>query len=221
MLQYNLFTRRQFIDQVYQNMSFASIDELQRALATHQYVADRPLATAIFLALKLQKPLLLEGEAGVGKTEVAKTLAQMLGRRLIRLQCYEGWTSTRRSTSGTTLARCSRSGCSKAAARRKQRWTKFSGPSSDQAPAVPGDRGQRRWATDPAARRDREGAPGRLQHPASDPRGREAHRRPGADGGLPQLDRDHDLEHRREGHRPQHLVRVRRPRTSRAPPTRR
>jgi MoxR-like ATPase len=53
-------------------------------------VADRPLATAIFLALKLQKPLLLEGEAGVGKTEVAKTLAQMLDRRLIRLQCYEG-----------------------------------------------------------------------------------------------------------------------------------
>jgi MoxR-like ATPase len=71
-------------------MSFATIDELQQSLATHQYVADRPLATAIFLALKLQKPLLLEGEAGVGKTEVAKTLAQMLGRHLIRLQCYEG-----------------------------------------------------------------------------------------------------------------------------------
>jgi MoxR-like ATPase len=71
-------------------MSFATIDDLQRALATHDYVADRPLATAIFLALKLQKPLLLEGEAGVGKTEVAKTLARMLDRRLIRLQCYEG-----------------------------------------------------------------------------------------------------------------------------------
>src|SRR5215212_3091364 len=71
-------------------MSFATIDDLQRALATHEYVADRPLATAIFLALKLQKPLLLEGEAGVGKTEVAKTLATMLGRHLIRLQCYEG-----------------------------------------------------------------------------------------------------------------------------------
>ena len=52
-------------------MSFATIDDLQRALAAHDYVADRPLATAIFLALKLQKPLLLEGEAGVGKTEVA------------------------------------------------------------------------------------------------------------------------------------------------------
>ena len=71
-------------------MSFASIDDLQRALGERDYVADRPLATAIFLALKLQKPLLLEGEAGVGKTEVAKTLAAMLGRHLIRLQCYEG-----------------------------------------------------------------------------------------------------------------------------------
>ncbi|HNP72556.1 MAG TPA: MoxR family ATPase [Kouleothrix sp.] len=71
-------------------MNFATIDELQQALADNQYVADRPLATAIFLALKLQKPLLLEGEAGVGKTEVAKTLAALTGRRLIRLQCYEG-----------------------------------------------------------------------------------------------------------------------------------
>jgi MoxR-like ATPase len=71
-------------------MSFASIDDLQQALAAHSYVADRPLVTAIYLALKLQKPLLLEGEAGVGKTEVAKTLAALLGRRLIRLQCYEG-----------------------------------------------------------------------------------------------------------------------------------
>jgi MoxR-like ATPase len=71
-------------------MSFATIDDLQRALAANDYVADRPLATAIFLALKLQKPLLLEGEAGVGKTEVAKTLARMLDRHLIRLQCYEG-----------------------------------------------------------------------------------------------------------------------------------
>ena len=71
-------------------MSFATIDDLQRALATNDYVADRPLATAIFLALKLRKPLLLEGEAGVGKTEVAKTLARMLDRHLIRLQCYEG-----------------------------------------------------------------------------------------------------------------------------------
>ncbi|KPV52565.1 ATPase [Kouleothrix aurantiaca] len=71
-------------------MNIASIEALQEALASHRYVADRPLATALFLALKLQKPLLLEGEAGVGKTEIAKTLAAMTGRRLIRLQCYEG-----------------------------------------------------------------------------------------------------------------------------------
>lgn len=70
--------------------SFASIDGLQAALAEHAYIADRALTTAIFLALKLNKPLLLEGEAGVGKTEIAKTLARMQGRELIRLQCYEG-----------------------------------------------------------------------------------------------------------------------------------
>lgn len=69
---------------------FASIDELQAALAAQAYVADRPLATALFLALKLGKPLLLEGEAGVGKTEIAKVLARLLDTRLIRLQCYEG-----------------------------------------------------------------------------------------------------------------------------------
>src|SRR6266508_1150000 len=71
-------------------MSIATIDDLQQALAANDYMANRPLATAIFLALKLQKPLLLEGEAGVGKTEVAKTLSRMLGCHLIRLQCYEG-----------------------------------------------------------------------------------------------------------------------------------
>jgi MoxR-like ATPase len=69
---------------------FVSIDVLQSTLAEQSYVADRSLATSIFLALKLSKPLLLEGEAGVGKTEVAKTLARVLGARLIRLQCYEG-----------------------------------------------------------------------------------------------------------------------------------
>ena len=68
----------------------SSIDELQSLLEQHQYIADRGLATSIFLALKLQRPLLLEGEAGVGKTEVAKVLASALGTELIRLQCYEG-----------------------------------------------------------------------------------------------------------------------------------
>lgn len=69
---------------------FESIDALQDALAAQQYVAERGLATVIYLALRLQKPLFLEGEAGVGKTEVAKTLASLLGTPLIRLQCYEG-----------------------------------------------------------------------------------------------------------------------------------
>src|SRR6185295_11362067 len=70
--------------------AFASVDDLQEALGRHAYLADRGLATAIYLALHLDKPLLLEGEAGVGKTEVAKTLATLLDRELIRLQCYEG-----------------------------------------------------------------------------------------------------------------------------------
>ena len=67
-----------------------SIEELQQLLAEQLYVADGGLATSIYLALKLQRPLLLEGEAGVGKTEVAKVLAGGLGADLIRLQCYEG-----------------------------------------------------------------------------------------------------------------------------------
>jgi MoxR-like ATPase len=69
---------------------FSSIDTLQAAFAAHGYVADRELATAVFLSLKLERPLLLEGEAGVGKTEVARTLSTLLGADLIRLQCYEG-----------------------------------------------------------------------------------------------------------------------------------
>jgi MoxR-like ATPase len=69
---------------------FRSVDDLTGALAEHRYLADRGLATAIYLAVSLDRPLLLEGEAGVGKTEVAKVLAELLGRDLIRLQCYEG-----------------------------------------------------------------------------------------------------------------------------------
>jgi MoxR-like ATPase len=68
----------------------ASVEELQALLGEQAYLADRSLATAIYLALSLDKPLLLEGEAGVGKTEAAKALAAGLGRTLIRLQCYEG-----------------------------------------------------------------------------------------------------------------------------------
>jgi MoxR-like ATPase len=67
-----------------------SVDQLQRALAGQLYVAERPLVLSIYLALKLRRPLFLEGEAGVGKTEVAKALAAALGTELIRLQCYEG-----------------------------------------------------------------------------------------------------------------------------------
>lgn len=67
-----------------------SVEAVQKALATQRYVCEESLATAIFLALRLPKPLLLEGEAGVGKTEVAKALAAILDTDLIRLQCYEG-----------------------------------------------------------------------------------------------------------------------------------
>ena len=68
----------------------ASIDATAELLASQGYVAGRDLATVLFLALKLGRPLFLEGEAGVGKTEIAKVLAAALGRKLIRLQCYEG-----------------------------------------------------------------------------------------------------------------------------------
>jgi MoxR-like ATPase len=71
-------------------LPFGSVEELEQALRRHSYLPDRGLATAIYLALSLDKPLLLEGEAGVGKTEVAKVLSELLGRELIRLQCYEG-----------------------------------------------------------------------------------------------------------------------------------
>ena len=67
-----------------------SIDETQALLASGEYVADRSLATSLFLALAMKRPLFLEGEAGVGKTEIGKVVAQALGRELIRLQCYEG-----------------------------------------------------------------------------------------------------------------------------------
>ena len=69
---------------------FKTIEDVQRAMFAQQYIADRSLATVVFLALKRRKPLLLEGEPGVGKTEIAKVLAAMLDTRLIRLQCYEG-----------------------------------------------------------------------------------------------------------------------------------
>src|ERR1700737_3476665 len=68
----------------------ASIEDVERRLRERRYIGDRGLATSIFLALKLNKPLFIEGEAGLGKTEAAKVMADVLGARLIRLQCYEG-----------------------------------------------------------------------------------------------------------------------------------
>jgi len=71
-------------------LNFPSIDSLQSALREQNYIAERGLATSLFLAIKLNRPLFLEGEAGVGKTEVAKVIASILDTDLIRLQCYEG-----------------------------------------------------------------------------------------------------------------------------------
>ena len=68
----------------------ADIDQMAALLAAGDYIADRSLATTLFLSLSMGRPIFLEGEAGVGKTEIAKVLAQTLGRRLVRLQCYEG-----------------------------------------------------------------------------------------------------------------------------------
>src|SRR5215831_4781060 len=68
----------------------ASVDAVASLLEQNDYFADRRLATSVFLALKMRRPLFLEGEAGVGKTEIAKVLARGLGRELVRLQCYEG-----------------------------------------------------------------------------------------------------------------------------------
>ena len=73
-----------------EGLPLSTIDDVERALKQHHYVADRSLATTVFLSLTLDKPLLLEGEAGVGKTEVGKVLSEILDTRLIRLQCYEG-----------------------------------------------------------------------------------------------------------------------------------
>src|SRR6059058_1649373 len=68
----------------------STVDAALELLERQDYIADRRLATAVFLALKMNRPLFLEGEAGVGKTEIAKVLASGLGRPLVRLQCYEG-----------------------------------------------------------------------------------------------------------------------------------
>lgn len=78
------------MEQEQQVSNFDTIEDVQRAMFAQSYIADRSLATTVFLALKRRKPLLLEGEPGVGKTEIAKVLAAALDTKLIRLQCYEG-----------------------------------------------------------------------------------------------------------------------------------
>jgi len=78
------------LEQKEQLTPLAAIEDVQRAMYAQRYIADRSLATTVYLALKQRKPLLLEGEPGVGKTEVAKVLAAILDTNLIRLQCYEG-----------------------------------------------------------------------------------------------------------------------------------
>lgn len=71
-----------------------SVDEIKKALKKENYICDDPLAFTLYLSMQMEKPLLLEGEPGVGKTEIAKVLAMVLGRKLIRLQCYEGLDAT-------------------------------------------------------------------------------------------------------------------------------
>jgi len=73
---------------------FSSIDEIKKALMKQRYICDDPLAFTLYLSMHMEKPLLLEGEPGVGKTEIAKVLAEVLCRKLIRLQCYEGLDAT-------------------------------------------------------------------------------------------------------------------------------
>ena len=74
---------------------FESVDDVRERFAGEGYIADEPLATTVFLQTRLDKPLLIEGPAGVGKTELAKVLAAATGRRLLRLQCYEGQDETK------------------------------------------------------------------------------------------------------------------------------
>ena len=72
------------------NVNMNTVDDVQKRLNQQNYIANRSLATSIFLSLKMEKPIFLEGEPGVGKTEVAKVLSQIMDTKLIRLQCYEG-----------------------------------------------------------------------------------------------------------------------------------
>jgi MoxR-like ATPase len=87
---------------VAENRPSASIEAVESGLAAQGYIASRQIATAVYLAQQIEKPILVEGPAGVGKTELAKAIAAWRGLKMIRLQCYEGSTRPRRSTSGNT-----------------------------------------------------------------------------------------------------------------------
>ena len=87
--------------------AFGGIPQIMHTLEQQGYIADREVALSIHLSVVLHKPLLIEGAAGVGKTEVAKVMARAIDAALIRLQCYEAWTYTPRCTSGITSGRCS------------------------------------------------------------------------------------------------------------------
>jgi sigma54-dependent transcription regulator len=85
----------------------ASIEAVESGLAAQGYIASRQIATAVYLAQQIEKPILVEGPAGVGKTELAKAIAQWRGQKLIRLQCYEGSMKPRRCMNGNTPSSCS------------------------------------------------------------------------------------------------------------------
>ena len=85
----------------------ASIEAVEQGLASVGYIPSRQIATAVYLAQHLQKPILVEGPAGVGKTELAKSVASLLELPLIRMQCYEGLDESRRCMSGNTASSCS------------------------------------------------------------------------------------------------------------------
>ena len=91
---------------------FDSVDRVSKAFASVDYIASREIATSVYLGFNLEKPILVEGPAGVGKTELAKGMAEILDVPLIRMQCYEGLDESK-GTSGNTASNCSTRNCSR------------------------------------------------------------------------------------------------------------
>src|SRR5881398_3018231 len=182
-----------------------SIDSLQRAFAAECYVADRDLATALYLSLTLDRPLLLEGEAGVGKTEVGRTLAAVLKTELIRLQCYEGldvntavyeWDYPRQMLEIRLLEGRGEAGGD---ARHLQR------PVPHPPPPAQGARELSASAARPVDRRDRQGGRGVRGLPARGAR-RLRHHDSGDrndQGGAPAARHHHEQPHARGARRPE------------------